>query len=66
MIILAGSAGAESELNMAVKPTKEGEKINDFRQYQCIYYFCLILFEIHFALLIVSPFRAETNSSSTA
>ena len=48
---------------MAGKPTKEGEKIIDFRQYQCIYHFSLILFEIHFVLLIVSPFRAETSNS---
>ena len=64
-ITLAGSSGAESEINMAGKPTKEGEKIIDFLQYPCIYHFCLILFEIHFVLLIVPPFRAETSSSST-
>ena len=57
-IILAGSSGADSEINMAGKPPKEGEKIIDFRQHQCIYYFCLILIVIHFVSPNFLPSRA--------
>ena len=48
---------------MAAKPTKEGEKIIDFPKDQCIYHFCLIVFEIHVVLLIVSPFHAAVSAA---